>query len=86
MGSLGFLRTRRHPDRIQRLRAVMREWRLTRADVCRILGLTPSRYCGSSGTVDSWLSGRYGIPLDRLEKIEAAAPTYKRPPPPDDGA
>lgn len=83
---MGFLRKIHHPDRIQRLRTVMREWRLTRADVCRILGLRPSRYAGSSGTVDSWLAGRHSIPVSKLALIESAAPTYKRPPPDDDGA
>ena len=83
---MGFLRKIHHPERVQRLRDCMRAYRLTRADVCRILGIRPSRYCGSSGTVDSWLSGRYSIPLSRLELIEAAAPTYIRPPPDDDGA
>lgn len=78
--SLGFLRTRRHPERIQELREIMHRHRLTRADLCRILGLTPSRPAGSHGTVDGWFAYRHAMPEHALQKIRDAAPTYERPP------
>lgn len=61
------------------LRAIMDTYQLTRGDVCRILGLKPRPNGGSSGTVDNWLSGKYGVPRAKLELILMKAPTYVKP-------
>lgn len=64
------------------LRAIMAAYKLTRGDVCLILGLIPRKYGGSHGTVDAWLSNRTPCPRAKLELIHQKAPTYKRPPSP----
>ena len=60
------------------LRAIMSAYGLTRADICRILGLKPRSVSGSTGTVDDWLRGKTPVPRAKLELIHLKAPTYVR--------
>lgn len=60
------------------LRAIMEAYNLTRADICRILGLKPRAASGSTGTVDDWLRGATPVPRAKLELIHLKAPAYTR--------
>jgi len=46
----------------------MAQYTLTRADVCRLLGINVRRY--SSSTVDGWLSGARNMPPAKLELLK----------------
>lgn len=59
------------PDPTRNTRAALIELiaahQLTRADVCRLLGINVRRY--SSSTVDAWLSGARNMPSAKLELL-----------------
>ena len=60
------------PDPTRNTRAalieIMAAHQLTRADVCRLLGVNVRRY--SSSTVDGWLSGARNMPAAKLELLQ----------------
>lgn len=58
------------PGRNARIELVllMAQYTLTRADVCRLLGINVRRY--SSSTVDGWLSGARNMPPAKLELLK----------------
>ena len=59
------------PDPTRNARAalieIMAAHQLTRADVCRLLGINVRRY--SSSTVDAWISGARNMPPAKLELL-----------------
>lgn len=68
------------PDPTRNTRAaladLMAAHSLTRAEVCRLLGISVRRY--SSSTIDAWLSGARNMPPSKLELLRlklASAPT-----------
>lgn len=65
-------RSRMKPDPTRNTRAaladLMAAHSLTRAEVCRLLGINVRRY--SSSTIDAWLSGARNMPAAKLELLQ----------------
>lgn len=60
------------------LQALMQQFKLTRGDICIILGRKPRPKGGSHGTIDNWLCYRHRMPAAELALVLARAPTYRR--------